>query len=118
MSAMSARRPTVSASSADSARNDVLSIDEVMDRYRGEWILMRVTRHDEGWPTHGYVTVHATTQNAMLDEMERQTESPEHARLPLHSFLADPDIYIDPSDPAAMKQFMAELLGTDRANHV
>jgi hypothetical protein len=116
---MTAHRPhaTIPEASAGAARNEPLSIDEVMDRYRGEWVLMRVTEHDaDGWPVRGYVTVHAPKQNDMLDEMERQPTAPEHARLPLYSFLAEPELYVDPADPEALRRFIAEQLGAGRVD--
>ncbi|MEA2515840.1 MAG: hypothetical protein QOJ59_5329 [Thermomicrobiales bacterium] len=107
---MSTRTPH--ATVAEASPDEVLSIDQIMERYPGEWILMRVTAHDaDGWPTHGCVTVHAPTQNDMLDEMERGPTAPQHARLRLHSFLADRSIYID--DPAEIRQFIAEWIEAD-----
>jgi hypothetical protein len=95
---------------------EVLSIDEIMDRFAGEWIMMRVTEHDEGWPARGYVTIRAATQNAMLVEMERQSDVPELARFPRYSFLAEPDLYID--DPAELHRLMCEEIEADRADCV
>jgi hypothetical protein len=38
---------------------EVLSVDEVIARYPGEWILMQVTAHDaDRWPSHGHVLAH------------------------------------------------------------
>jgi hypothetical protein len=108
---MSARSPQTAV--AEPIPNEALSIDEIMDRYPGEWILMRVTQYDEDyWPTHGYVTIHAATQQAMLDEMERQPTAPEHARLRLHSFFADRSVNLD--DPVEARKFIDEWIGAGR----
>jgi hypothetical protein len=102
---------------ADPVIDEALSIDEIMERYRGEWLLIRVTDHDEdGWPTHGHVTVHAASQKAMLDEMERQTDPPELAQFTRYSFLAEPDIYVD--DPAEFHRLLREEIEADRASCV
>jgi hypothetical protein len=62
------------------------------------------------------VTVHAGSQNAMLDEMERQSDPPDLAKLPRYSFLAEPDLYID--DPAELHRLIREEIEADRADCV
>jgi hypothetical protein len=106
---MTAKNPQTA---ADPISYEVLTIDEVFDRYRGEWLLLRVTEDDgEGWPTHGIVTVHAATQNGMLDEMERRTDPPELARFPRTSLLADRRCYIN--DPEEIRRFIDEWIKSD-----
>jgi hypothetical protein len=72
---------------------------------------MRATQEDEGWPTHGVVTVHATSQQGMLAEMEQHPDPPELARLPQWSFLAGRGMYI--TDPAEFWQFFSEWVKSD-----
>jgi hypothetical protein len=46
-------------SPAAEAEPESMSVDEVIARYPGQWILMRVTAHDEDkWPSHGQVLAH------------------------------------------------------------
>src|SRR5262249_61417407 len=102
---MTARGPQTTA--AGHIPYEVLSMDEIFDRYHGEWILLRITEDDgEGWPTRGIVAVHAATQNEMLDEMERRPDPPELARLPRWSFLAERGIYL--TDPAEIRKIIHE----------
>jgi hypothetical protein len=37
----------------------IRSVDEIVDAYRGEWILLRTTASELGWPTHGEVLAHS-----------------------------------------------------------
>ena len=37
----------------------IMSVDEILDRYHGEWILLRTTASELGWPTHGEVLAHS-----------------------------------------------------------
>ncbi len=92
---------------------EVLSIDEAMDRYAGEWVLMHVTRHDEdGWPSHGWVTVHAATQQAILDKMEKSPNDPERGHyVGGYWFKADRSLYID--DPTEFRLFLDEWIASD-----
>jgi hypothetical protein len=106
---MSTRSPQTPV--AEPIPHEVLSMDEIFDRYAGEWIILHVTQYDEGWPTHGIVKVHAPTQMEMLDEMERSPDPPELARLPQASFLADRRYYID--DPEEIRKFIDEWIKSD-----
>jgi hypothetical protein len=108
---MSAKSPQTAV--AEPIPNEELSVDQIMDRFPGEWILMYATRYDEDyWPTHGYVTAHAARQQDMLDEMERQPTGPEHARLRLHSFFADRSANLD--DPLEARKFIDEWIQAGR----
>ena len=37
---------------------EVLSIDEVVARFEGEWVLLEITAVEEGWPSRGRVVAH------------------------------------------------------------
>ena len=57
---------------AHGAASGPLSLDEIIARYGGQWVLMRVTGHDEDWwPAEGYVVAHASTQEELLQAHER-----------------------------------------------
>jgi hypothetical protein len=106
---MSAKSPPTPV--AEPTPYEVLSFDEMMDRYSGEWILVRATQEDEGWLTHGIVTVHAARQEAMLEEMKRHPDPPELARLPRWSLFAEPGMYI--TDSVEFWQLFNEWLKSD-----
>jgi hypothetical protein len=39
----------------------------MVDRYEGEWILMRVTAYRGGWPSHGEVIARSPSRPAILE---------------------------------------------------
>ena len=43
----------------------ILSIDEVAALYEGEWVLMKVTAFEDGWPSQGEVLAHSPSREAM-----------------------------------------------------
>lgn len=40
----------------------ILSVDEIITLYPDEWVLMRVTAAESGWPSHGEVIVHSASR--------------------------------------------------------
>ena len=89
-----------------------LTIEQIIDRHRDQWVVMRVTGHDEDhWPAKGHVLVSAPRQRQALDELERLVAAhPETRRKgqPLYSFFAQPDIGPGPEFDA----FLQELLSS------
>lgn len=50
---------------------DVLSVDEICDRYPGQWILLRIMEQDEdGWPMAGRVLFRAPEQRDIIAEIQ------------------------------------------------
>jgi hypothetical protein len=96
-----------------------LSMDEIIDRYRGQWILMRVTEDDEdGWPARGYLLARAPSQAEILEAEERLPRADAAADgrvLPYYSFLAQHDISSGPEYEAAVMQLVAELTAARQA---
>lgn len=92
-----------------SAEIGPLSLDEIIDRYGGEWILMRVTGHDEEhWPAEGYIVARAASQEELLEAEE--LAPPPTPGQPYCSFLAQHDIRSGPEYDAAVKRFIAGLV--------
>jgi hypothetical protein len=99
-----------------SETNRPYSVDEVIALYPKEWILMRVTEHDdEGWPSRGYVLAHSMSRDDISDVFQRE---PARADMPLevrhqpyYIFRAFPRSK-DPNDPGyieAAERFAAQL---------
>ena len=115
---MSEDRATQTPSSTQSAQGEleVLTIDEMIDRYYGEWILMRVLEHDEDhWPWKGHVVLHAPTHDELL---KAEAHAPRAVPgQPYYSFPAYPDITSGPIYEREVKKFIGQLIGSAmRAN--
>jgi hypothetical protein len=91
---------------------ETLSIDEIIARHRGEWVLMRVTEDDEdGWPERGYLLEHAPTQAEVITSLERWVHlANDGNRWPFYTFLAEPLIKSGPEYAAAVAEFFAGLI--------
>jgi hypothetical protein len=105
-------RSARAASSSQSARNEeVLTIDEMIERYYGEWILMRVLERDEDYfPMKGQVVLHAKTKAELL-KAEAQAP-PAIAGQPYYTFPAIPDITSGPIYEREVKRFIGQLIGS------
>ena len=53
--------------SDDTVSAAIVSVDEIIARYPGQWILMQVTSDEGGWPSHGQLLARADT----YDEIAR-----------------------------------------------
>jgi hypothetical protein len=68
------------------AADELLSIDEVNDRFPGEWILLRIARRNEREQvTHGYVLAHTKSRKQISNVLRRVDE--EAARIPVYVFV-------------------------------
>jgi hypothetical protein len=72
-----------------------LPMAEIVARYEGEWILVRVTEHDEDhWPAAGQILVHALRQQDVVRMLAPRepwsTNSPTAPNQPLFMFRAVP----------------------------
>ncbi len=52
------RADTRAGNKSDTHLGQPVSIDEVIARYPGQWILMQVTASENGWPSRGYLLAH------------------------------------------------------------
>ncbi len=88
--------PSTAHTDVETTTSDVLSMAKIYDRYPGQWILLRVTEDDEDyWPAAGRIMIRASTQQALLAELERQTVDaplPRRGAGPPCMFCAYPDI--------------------------
>jgi hypothetical protein len=96
---------------AGSALTDTISIDEIIARYPGEWILIRVSKRDEdGWPERGYLLDRASTKTEILKATERWAPMIDGEGGPLYAFLAEPLIKSGPEYATAVAAFFAGLI--------
>ena len=107
-----AQRTAVRGTAAIGAQDDTITVDEVIERYRGEWILMRITEDDEdGWPKRGYLLEHGLTQDETIDAIKRWIHlANDGNRWPFETFLAEPIIKSGPEYAAAVAEFFAGLI--------
>jgi hypothetical protein len=51
---------------------ETITVDEMIERHRGEWILMRVAAYDEdGWPTRGLLLDYSPTKEGSIAALRR-----------------------------------------------
>ena len=97
------RQPNLAAApGAPLARADIIA------RYEGEWLLVRVTAHDEDhWPAKSRVLVHAPRQEDIVRALAARGPLAEGSSavpfLPLYSFRAIPDVASDVDSDALLK---------------
>ena len=82
-------------SAAEQPAGTPMTVDEAIARFRGEWILMKVTERDaDYWPTKGYVIAHSRDREgiseAVAKEPPRKMLPPDSPRQPYYVFLAYP----------------------------
>jgi hypothetical protein len=104
----------------DVGQTDTISIDEFVERYRGEWILMRVTKDDgDGWPERGYLLERAPGQKEIIAALERWVHLANDGNpWPFYTFLAEPLIRSGPEYEAAVIEFVGDLIRAARARDV
>jgi hypothetical protein len=57
-----------------------MSVNEAIARFRGEWVLMKVTEYDEDhWPSQGYVVAHSSDRGKISEAVRRE---PPRGKLP------------------------------------
>ena len=71
---------------------DILSMDEVCERYPGQWVIVRVTAWDEqaGIPSAGQVVAHGDDKK--VKETLKALPSPDNPDRPYYLFLASPRV--------------------------
>lgn len=97
---------------------EAMTIDEIEERFAGEWILMRISGYDEdNCPERGYLLDRASTQEEILNAWTRRVPLLKDGNgWPLYSFLAGTLIKDGPEVQAAVMEFFGGLLqaGTKR----
>jgi hypothetical protein len=107
------------AQSDSDAESEILSIDEVTERYYGEWVLMLVTEHDEEhWPSHGKVIAHSHKQEDLNEPLRRLPKDPAngtgHETPIYYTFRAFPLVSSGPEYDKAARAFLSGLFGAKR----
>src|SRR5262249_50521995 len=98
----------------------LMSVNEAIARFRGEWVLLKVTEYDEDyWPSRGYMIAHSPDRDAISEAIPLRSQEPtmpDAPRQPYYVFLAYPRVRSGPEHRAAMAQFTSDLL-TAFASH-
>jgi hypothetical protein len=107
------RAPSSAFAGAESNASDVLTMDEIYDRYSGEWILLRITEDDDDhWLAAGRIMIRAPTQHELLAELKLLTADgplPGRGSGPLCMFCAYPDIKPGPEFEALLAELRPEF---------
>lgn len=83
----------------------------MIERHRGEWILMRVTEHDEdGWPARGFLLDHTSTKNESIESLRHWASTLARDGGPFYSFYGEPLIRSGPEYAAAIAEFASGLI--------
>jgi len=61
---------------APSDQSDVLSWDEIVKRYEGQWVLIEVTKSEGGWPSEGIVLAHAQKRSGVSKAVVKLDRAP------------------------------------------
>lgn len=113
MSGVQQSPPTPGAGPTES-QNEALTVEEVIDRHYGEWVVIRVVDLDEeGWPLRGRVLVHSPRQEDLVPLLEQEANTADGNRDPralYYSFRAYPFLRSGQAYEAAIAAFAADLL--------
>jgi hypothetical protein len=112
--------PVVQESGNELLVDTALTLDEIVERYYGERILMRITEHDdEGWPYKGDVLAHSSRDQDITLAVEQLAEArrtdPTRAQEQYFSFCAYPFLREGPEYEAAVKEFIDGLFAAKSA---
>lgn len=107
-------RAPVNAPMSEHPFGELMTVTEAIDRFRGDWVLMKVTEMDDHhWPSNGYVLGHSSEEQELIEAMKRERredESPSNSpRSPYFTFRAFPKVTSGPSFDAALRKFAADL---------
>lgn len=88
------------------ARRRSLPIEEVNEKFDGEWVLLAVTSFDDRHvPSHGRILAHS----ADPDEVHKAVPTRDAHPGPLYLFYAEPRIRSGPEFEQAAKEFVAQV---------
>ena len=87
----------------------LMTMDEAIAQFHGEWVLMKVAEHDEDhWPSKGYVIAHspqrADISAALALEPPRSALPPDAPKQPYYVFLAYPRARSGPGRPGSPRR--------------
>jgi len=46
---------------------EILTVDQIIERYPGEWILLQITESVSGWPEAGIIVVRGPTRDSIQE---------------------------------------------------
>ena len=93
-----------------------VSVDEVIQTYPGEWILLKITDYDESkWPSHGHVVAHSKSHARVWRRLAEVVSRYGWADLPYYVFSAYPHLKTGDEVRQALKNLQEEY--TDDSFH-
>jgi hypothetical protein len=120
---MSARDPhnKTSTSTPAMSADELLTVDEAAERYRDQWVLMKVVERDERHqPARGFVLAHSFDEQevnaALAKEPPLGALPPEERTHSYYVFNAYPHVSSGPAYEAAVRQFVIDFV-TEKAKY-
>jgi hypothetical protein len=88
-----------------------LDRNDVIDIFKGQWVLMRVTKFDAaGWPLHGEVLAHSRSRKQISETLAKLPPQTETAPSnPYYVFRASPRTRTGPGFADAMQELTAQI---------
>jgi hypothetical protein len=88
-----------------------LDRSDAIDRYKGQWVLMRVTKFDvAGWPLHGEVLAHSPRRKKISEALAGlPPQNDTGAYSPYYVFRASPRAHSGPGFADAMQELTAQI---------
>jgi hypothetical protein len=102
-------------SEAEQSAGTLMTMNEAIARFHGEWVLMKVTEYDaDHWPSKGYVIAHSPKREGISEalalEPPRGLLPPDAPRLRYYVFLAYPRVRSGPEYRAAAAKLFSDLV--------
>lgn len=109
------RTVTVARGQRERSSGKLMTVADAIDRFRDEWVLMKVTEKDEHhWPTKGYVLAHSRDETevttALAAEPMPEARPPDEQTPPYYVFNAYPRLRSGPEYVAAVGQFVTDFI--------
>ena len=102
-------RDAASADPNDGAYRQSISVDEMIARYPGEWVLMQVTAQERGWPSEGYLLAHGDAYEEVSAARSWWLDQVDFADGPLCLFDAYPLIRTGEELRQSLEELWAEV---------
>ena len=99
------------------SKEEIISVDEAVDRYLGDWVIMPVTRFDDDHiPSDGRIIGHwppgEESDRIITKTLRELLRSPAKPGNPYYLFSARPTVRPDPEIKEAAKEMAARIAAT------
>ena len=110
-----AKQAAPSVSNIEPSTRPLMTVDEVIAAWEGEWVLMRVLAFDlRRWPYYGEIVTHAASRSAISDALAKEPRPDPPGSTPYYIFNAFPRTDSGPDYEAAMAQLADQIRDVQR----